>query len=174
MAEVQQIADPRVVEPLADIQRSMRVVRRELTLRGPLPPPEMLAGYEEALPGLADRIVSMAENEQRHRHEVERTDLRQAYRVARAGQVFGLVALAIMTALAAYLAYLGHAGWAVAAAGIDVAAVVGVFVTGQFGSGGSPDENDGGKDAEPSNDADLVGDGQSRKPIDAGRESDAE
>ncbi|MFB8773464.1 DUF2335 domain-containing protein [Streptomyces broussonetiae] len=130
------------MEPLADIQRSMRFMRQELTIqhRGPLPSPESLAEYERALPGLAERIVRMAEAEQGHRHHMERTDLQQDYRVARTGQAFGLVALIVIAALAAYLGFLGHPGWAVVAAGIDIAAIVGVFVTGQLRSGGEPNE----------------------------------
>ena len=38
---------------------------------GPIPPPSMLAGYEDILPGAADRIFAMAENQQVHRHELE-------------------------------------------------------------------------------------------------------
>jgi uncharacterized membrane protein len=41
----------------------MEVVQTESSMMcaGPLPPPGILAGYEDALPGAADRIVSMAE-----------------------------------------------------------------------------------------------------------------
>jgi len=38
---------------------------------GPLPPPELLRGYHEIDPSLADRIVKMAEREQDHRHQME-------------------------------------------------------------------------------------------------------
>lgn len=42
---------------------------------GPIPPPTMIANYEKALPGSADRILKMAEDQQAHRHELERTNL---------------------------------------------------------------------------------------------------
>ena len=38
---------------------------------GPIPHPDILRGYEEILPGSADRILSMAEGETKHRHEME-------------------------------------------------------------------------------------------------------
>ena len=38
---------------------------------GPLPPPNVLRGYEGVLPGSADRIISMAEKQLSHRHDVE-------------------------------------------------------------------------------------------------------
>ncbi len=37
--------------------------------RGPLPPPESFRGYEEILPGAAERILVIAEKEQQIRHE---------------------------------------------------------------------------------------------------------
>ncbi len=43
---------------------------------GPLPSAAALAEYEEALPGLADRIVTMAENESAERHWGDRYALR--------------------------------------------------------------------------------------------------
>lgn len=38
-----------------------------ISYEGPLPPPSHLRAYEDVLPGLADRIVTMAETEQRLR-----------------------------------------------------------------------------------------------------------
>ncbi|PIQ30327.1 MAG: hypothetical protein COS35_13425 [Zetaproteobacteria bacterium CG02_land_8_20_14_3_00_50_9] len=38
---------------------------------GPLPAPEDFAKYENILPGAAERILSMAENEARHRHTID-------------------------------------------------------------------------------------------------------
>lgn len=129
-----------VVRPLQGIQRDISVMRREIVSRhtGPLPAPHTLAEYEAVLPGLAERIVNMAENEQAHRHDLEKTDLRQDYVISRTGQALGITALVVIAALAAYLGSLGHPGWAATVAGIDLAAVVGVFVTGQFrvGDGG--------------------------------------
>lgn len=42
---------------------------------GPLPQPEDLVGYENLLPGAAERIFNMAELEQRHRTTMERSTL---------------------------------------------------------------------------------------------------
>jgi len=39
---------------------------------GPIPAPEVIAGYEKVLPGSADRIIKMAEKEQAHRQKLER------------------------------------------------------------------------------------------------------
>lgn len=42
---------------------------------GPLPDPQTLADYEALFPGTANRIFSMAEADQRHRIESERSEL---------------------------------------------------------------------------------------------------
>lgn len=42
------------------------------SFQGPLPPPSMLANYNAVLPGLAERIVRMAETEQSQAHQMQR------------------------------------------------------------------------------------------------------
>ncbi|GHT86243.1 hypothetical protein FACS1894137_11540 [Spirochaetia bacterium] len=39
---------------------------------GPLPTSTEFAGYDKALPGAAERLLSMVEKEAEHRHESER------------------------------------------------------------------------------------------------------
>ena len=46
------------------------VIRSEFS--GPIPPPSIIKGYEEILPGSADRILAMAEKQSDHRQEMER------------------------------------------------------------------------------------------------------
>jgi uncharacterized membrane protein len=64
--------------------------------RGPLPPPAMLSDYNSVLPGLADRIVRMAETEQGQAHRMQRwyavlrfTGQGAAFFIALAGLVVG-------------------------------------------------------------------------------------
>ena len=45
------------------------VIRSEFS--GPIPPPSIIRGYEEILPGAADRIMRMAENQSAHRQNME-------------------------------------------------------------------------------------------------------
>ena len=66
--------------------------------QGPLPPAVEFARYEEVSPGAGDRILSMAEAEQAHRHGLEKRQLKAAdedQRASRAqvkrGQLFGLI-----------------------------------------------------------------------------------
>lgn len=57
----------RVVESILSLQ-----IQKSIHFQGPLPPPEMLANYENVKTGFAERIVKRAEKEQKHRHEIEK------------------------------------------------------------------------------------------------------
>ncbi|AUG76102.1 hypothetical protein CFP65_1198 [Kitasatospora sp. MMS16-BH015] len=116
---------------------------------GPLPDARELQSYEQVHPGAANRILSMAEREQRHRHDMEERIVTQPFRLARIGQGCGLAAVLLLGALAAYLAYLGEGGLAAVVAALDIAAIVTVFVTGQAAARRS-DEDDSEATEEPS------------------------
>lgn len=55
-----------------EVKQVVHQAIEEFAFRGPIPPPNILSGYEKLLPGAADRILSMAENQTRHRHSIEK------------------------------------------------------------------------------------------------------
>lgn len=68
------------------IGHTLSLVKRQIVMTsGPIPPPEVLAGYEQILPGAADRLLSMAENQSQHRQELESVGLQAAIRHERQG-----------------------------------------------------------------------------------------
>lgn len=75
---------------------------------GPLPPPEVLREYGEVVPGLAEKIVDMAEAEQRHRHQLETEDLRSDRREASRGQYLGAGLMFLLVGSATALTLLGY------------------------------------------------------------------
>jgi uncharacterized membrane protein len=57
---------------LAPPQTSALIAQRNTSIyAGPLPHPDIIAGFESIQPGAADRIISMAENEAKQRHQIE-------------------------------------------------------------------------------------------------------
>lgn len=105
--------------------RMVAVVRAvAASYSGPLPPPSMLRGYDDILPGAAHRILSMSESEQKHRQAMDRR-----FASLRVGGLAGGVAFA-MTALliAGFLAYNDKSLIALAIVLAEVAAIVAVFV----------------------------------------------
>ena len=67
--QLERIAD--VEDNVPDVQteaQTQLIAAKSETFEGPLPHPDILAQYENILPGIADRIVRMAEAEQNARH----------------------------------------------------------------------------------------------------------
>lgn len=48
------------------------VVHQSTSFSGPLPPPEILRRFDEVVPGAAERIIKMAEEQSGHRRELEK------------------------------------------------------------------------------------------------------
>jgi len=89
------------------------------TFVGPIPPPDVLQGYDEVIPGLADRIVGMAEAEGNHRRDQERRALDAeiendriligAYiKKVRIGQILAFVIAVVALCLGSYVAANGY------------------------------------------------------------------
>lgn len=98
----------------------LRVVTQMISHSGPLPPPEQLEGYSQVLPNAPERIVTMAEKEQSHRHLWERRALLFEFLSSILGSALGfLVSLGLM-GCALYSATIGQpwlgAGFLTAAA----------------------------------------------------------
>jgi len=72
------------LDPLSSRQIATQgqVATVQASFSGPLPPPEMLRAYNEAEPGLASRIIQMAETEAQHRREIERQESAAAIQIA--------------------------------------------------------------------------------------------
>ncbi|MHC0551391.1 DUF2335 domain-containing protein [Salinicoccus sp. CNSTN-B1] len=68
-----------ILEKLPRGQAKHIVERMSISKSGPLPDPEDFARYEEIMTGAADRIMSMAEKEQSHRHEIGKTETEKYY-----------------------------------------------------------------------------------------------
>ncbi|RMF68701.1 MAG: DUF2335 domain-containing protein [Calditrichaeota bacterium] len=78
--------------------RNARIIAAASRFSGPLPPPEVLGAYDKILPGAAERILKMAEREQRVSNEI---DIKLAKYVGR-GQLFGFL-LGLVTILGGIL-----------------------------------------------------------------------
>ncbi len=97
---------------------------------GPIPDPERLAKYNEVLPGAADRILSMAENQSAHRQVLEKKIIHSDSFRATFGVICGLIITLVALACGTYLIINGH-DWAGATIIItNLAVLVGVFIYG--------------------------------------------
>lgn len=110
----------------------------EEPLRGPLPPPELLRRYDEAVPGAGERILDLAEEEQRKRASA----VNGAVETMRRGQFCGLAVALAALGVVAHTAYLGHPVVATILGGATLTSLVTVFVAGRPSGGreGLPSE----------------------------------
>ncbi len=69
---------------------------------GPLPTALEFDGYEKSLPGSADRILAMAENEGGHRRKLEEKLIASEIGQKKAGQYFAMAYVVFVTVIAAY------------------------------------------------------------------------
>lgn len=137
-----ELAQPNIPEPLRQLfspdnespdgklQGFLQVMAGSITRSGPLPPPGEVAEYEKILPGSADRILTMAETEQRHRHEIENQESQAAIRDSGRGVIYAFI-LGLVTIVGGVI--LGSAGSPFAGAfisAIGVGSLVGTFIYG--------------------------------------------
>lgn len=101
----------------------------QIRMTGPLPDPVSFAGYNEVLPGAAERLLAMVENEQKHRmtmdlkdHELSKFSAEQRFFVLRRGQWIAGILAGIST---------GGGVWAIVHGGewIGIAAILGTLGT---------------------------------------------
>jgi uncharacterized membrane protein len=67
-----------------------RVTRTEL-YSGPLPHPKTLQEFESIVLGSAERIISMAESQSKHRMELERSVIKSDIDNSKRGQILALL-----------------------------------------------------------------------------------
>ena len=100
---------------------------------GPLPNPEALARFEEILPGSADRIIRMAEEEGAHQRSIQKQDLLVSARIQFTGMAVGGVLCLLSLVLGYMLGSNGHTVAAGAMLGIPVASIIVAMIrVGQF------------------------------------------
>ena len=99
---------------------------------GPIPPASELAYYEQIIPGLADRIVGMAESNATHRQGMEKAVVVGNIAAQKRGQVFAFILALIVVIVGTVLVYQGktNAGlWLILG---DIVALAAVFLGGKF------------------------------------------
>jgi uncharacterized membrane protein len=113
-------------------------VALEWSYSGPLPPPAMLRQYDDISPGLADRIVSMAESSLEHGRDMDRKELEaisasQAsdHRYRTVGQWMGFAIVPCFLLLIGYLANQGNVWLAGLLATGTLASLAWAFIQGR-------------------------------------------
>lgn len=87
---VETILQAAPAEKRKEVLEALTIIQQE-SFSGPIPHPRIMAGYEQVLPGSADRILKMAERQQEHRFGLEKTSVESQQKSNTRGQVFGFI-----------------------------------------------------------------------------------
>ena len=101
------------------------------SFQGPLPPPNMLAGYEEILPGSAERLLALTEEQARHRRSLESKTVDSNVTNERLGMIAGFILCLIVIAGGFALIWTGRDLEGLAAVLSPLAILTGVFAYGK-------------------------------------------
>lgn len=118
-------ASPPVPATVTQVQ-----IEHERSFSGPLPPPDFLRQYDAVVPGLADRIVRMAEKQETHRHGLEKQVVAAEIKRAYLGMASGLLVALFGLTIGGILLYHEKVVVGSIFAGGTLVSIVGVFVYG--------------------------------------------
>jgi uncharacterized membrane protein len=134
--------DPHIaelLEPLARLARKdgqglSRKLKGDLIgvfYRGPLPPPEMLWGYEKIVPGAAKRILTQFERQSEHRREIERKMVSNIARREMGSILVAALLIVAVTFLGYHMVSQGQSLYALGTVAASVSGVLIAFFTGK-------------------------------------------
>ena len=115
-------------------EETKTAVIKAIYFKGPLPPPSVLRQYEEQFPGAGERILTMTEKEQTHRHNWDRQMLEYQGKEVQNGQMYGFVLGALAICGGAFCAYIGQPVVAGILVGTTVVGIVTAFIQGRSDS----------------------------------------
>ena len=101
------------------------------TFHGPIPPPAILESYEKLIPGGAERILRMAENQATHRQEIEKIVVKAGARDSLWGAIVAAIIAFCAFAWSAYALSIGQTAEAVRGIIVVVFGFVSAFVYGK-------------------------------------------
>ena len=123
---VDQDADTKV---LKDDNQGPLAVEASYSFMGPIPPPGILAGYNNVIPNGADRVIKMAEQEQAHRHNIETTIVGKESFEKRVGLVFAFIlALSVLGVSSYLLVFTEKSGYGLTVFIIELGGLVWAFL----------------------------------------------
>lgn len=100
--------------------------------QGPLPAPDVLIRYNDAVPNGAERILTMAETQANHRQQIERDVVQGNIRAQARAQHYGLIIIMSVLMIGAWLMAEGKDAYGFGAIIGALASLVGVFMWGRY------------------------------------------
>ena len=108
---------------------------------GPLPSADQLERYDIVLPGAANRIITMAEEQSKHRQELEKTVIKSNARDSLLGVIFAFVLCLSTIIIGGILAFNDHGTTGLIFCGVGLASLAGTFIYGTRSSKSERERN---------------------------------
>jgi uncharacterized membrane protein len=106
---------------------SLQQVQMQLSI-GPLPSPQVLAEYAKIYPGLEKIIVQMAQEQSKHRMEIEKIFIPSREKQSNKGQNFAFIITCLLIILAGFALYYKYPAVAIVVAGSTIIPVITLFI----------------------------------------------
>ena len=100
--------DKKLAQPHQQSTVVKQVSMEAASYTGPIPPPGQLEQYNKVLPGAADRIITMAEQQSAHRHVIEMLTVKANARNSTLGVVSAFILGIGTIAGCVFLVFSGH------------------------------------------------------------------
>lgn len=131
--DVQPIIDKLDPKDKRVVVKAMVALSVKRSWSGPLPPPDILKGYNECFDGGAKAIFDLTKNQSDHRMGMEKTVITEELKQSNTGQIFGfIIALAFLIA-SVVLIWNGHETAGTVIGTVDLCSLVAIFVLGKYG-----------------------------------------
>ena len=116
--------------PLNKNTEKKSIQLQHIEYAGPIPPPQILEGYNNIVQGAAERIIKMAEDQAAHRRKLEQNVINSDNRNSLVGIVCAFI-ITIGVLFIAYVAITLHATTAgVIIGALGISSLVGTFIFG--------------------------------------------
>ncbi len=109
---------------------SVQLKRQQVTFSGPLPPPAILEHYDQVVPGAAERIITMTEQQSKHRQTLESKVVASDVFNSKLGLIFGFILGIVAIGGGILLTLQGQPIYGTIFGGLYLIGIVGVFVYG--------------------------------------------
>jgi uncharacterized membrane protein len=106
-------------------------IEQRTSWRGPLPPPDKLKEYNDAVPDGAERILKTAEKQAEHRMAMEKQAIPEDQRQSRHGQHFAFIIALSFLIVSGLLIWDGHDAAGTVIGTVDLVALCVAFIAGR-------------------------------------------
>ena len=116
---------------LVEAQPGQMVVTQSQITTSPVPPAELLEGYNATIPNGAERLFTLVEGQSAHRQKIETLVVGAQAKRSDRGQMFAFILAIVFAGLAAYFGAIGQVWLAGEVLTVTIGAIVTTFIMGQ-------------------------------------------